>query len=178
MSKFKVGDKVVCISSWSNDEVSPSRYRIKGREYVVASVRLGWGGVEQINVLGAPGDCWHESAHYTLTEDKSKFHKHHDLIVAWAKGAKIEWKSKVDGAWHQIDTPTWPPSREYRIKPEPKPDVIAYTRAIMPDKPMSPQEAYERGFTSWASFVRVSQDNIKCVFDGETGKLKAVELLS
>lgn len=50
-------------------------------------------------------------------------HKHKDLIIAWANGAEIEQKgtytewSDFLGFWFESD------ALEYRIKPEPKPDV-------------------------------------------------------
>lgn len=112
-----------------------------------------------------------------MCEEKSKFHKHHDLIIAWAKGAKIEYFDQVVCEWFGIKDPRWLPAKKYRIKPEPKPDVVAYTRAVCPKKRMSHKEAYKEGLTSWASLVKTHQDNIKCIFDGETGALKSVELI-
>jgi hypothetical protein len=53
----------------------------------------------------------------------SKRHNHADVIIAWANGAEIEIKN-ADGEWEpQVYTPTWENWREYRIKPEPKPDI-------------------------------------------------------
>lgn len=46
-------------------------------------------------------------------------HKHADLIIAWAKGAEIEyynWK----GEWVTSTDPKWIHYVEYRIKPEKK----------------------------------------------------------
>jgi len=52
-------------------------------------------------------------------------HKHAELIKAWADGAEIEeqhlkkdWAPFTDGHWMESDS--W----NYRIKPEPKPDVV------------------------------------------------------
>jgi len=48
-------------------------------------------------------------------------HKHHNLIVAWAKGAEIEF---YDG-YEWVSTngqPTWHVDNQYRIKPESKPE--------------------------------------------------------
>jgi hypothetical protein len=45
-------------------------------------------------------------------------HKHYDLIVAWADGAKIECKD-YDSRWYAINNPMWHDHTEYRIKPEP-----------------------------------------------------------
>jgi len=53
----------------------------------------------------------------------NKRHNHADVIIAWANGAEIEIKN-ADGEWEpQVYTPTWENWREYRIKPEPKPDI-------------------------------------------------------
>ena len=53
-----------------------------------------------------------------------KPNKHAELIKAWADGAEIEVK-KPDG-WEIRFSPKWHPDNEYRIKPEPKPDVVKY----------------------------------------------------
>lgn len=65
-------------------------------------------------------------------EDKSKWHKHHDLIVAWAKGAEIEAEFST-GFWVDAINPTWSESVLYRIKPEadPKQEEIKSIREEM-----------------------------------------------
>jgi len=50
-------------------------------------------------------------------------HKHHDLIVAWARGAQIQvgaqYKDGTKSVWQDIQiTPMWNKNTEYRIKPE------------------------------------------------------------
>ena len=52
-----------------------------------------------------------------VVEDRSKWHPHHDLIVAWARGAEIEWWDKDDKAWHTAN-PCWEVNTKYRIKPK------------------------------------------------------------
>lgn len=59
-----------------------------------------------------------EDATPTTTEDTSKFHKHHDLIIAWAKGAKIQYFSDTYNEWKDINTPSWGETEQYRIKPK------------------------------------------------------------
>lgn len=45
-------------------------------------------------------------------------HKHYDLIVAWAGGAKIQVLiGSVD--WRDTTTPSWHPDLVYRVKPKP-----------------------------------------------------------
>lgn len=86
-------------------------------------------------------------------------HKHAELIKAWADGAEIEWFA-VD-EWKYVSEPAWSPIVKYRIKPEPKPDVVRYGYASL----RAGNSEYGKG------------DNIRLTFDGETGKLKKAEVL-
>lgn len=45
-------------------------------------------------------------------------HIHHDAIIAWAKGAEIEFLSE-SGKWINANTPMWRTDMQYRVKPEP-----------------------------------------------------------
>jgi len=54
---------------------------------------------------------------------------------------------------------------EYRIKPEPKPDVVYYTLVDL------------NGVSAWSK-SRTVVDNVRLTLDGETGKLKAAEVLN
>ena len=86
--------------------------------------------------------------------------KHAELIKAWADGHKIQ--EFVDGQWMTcLTNPYWFSNAEYRIKPEPKPDVVQYFIS----------SKYET-FTAIAC-----TSNLKLTFDGETGKLKSAEVL-
>ncbi len=77
-----------------------------------------------------------------------KPHKHAELIKAWADGAEIEW---FDGrTWHVVRSMAWGDDTQYRIKPEPKPDVV---------------NMYD---------LRL---RIRLTFDGETCTLKNAEVL-
>lgn len=46
----------------------------------------------------------------------SKPHKHAALIKAWADGAEIEVKALQSEIWHDVPSPVWDETREYRIK--------------------------------------------------------------
>lgn len=99
-------------------------------------------------------------------------HKHYGLIVAWANGATIQYENKLEcqGEWlYFINDPIWNYDLNLRIKPEPKPDEIRYARA----------SAHDTGakHTTWWSQSKSGQDNVKAVFDGETGKLKSMEII-
>ncbi len=91
---------------------------------------------------------------------------HADLIKVWADGAEIESKYR-DGRWTDCGAPMWVDGGEYRIKPEPKPDVI--------------EKYYANGYTKYGC-VRVAEhwerENLKLTFDGETGKLKSAEVIA
>ena len=95
-----------------------------------------------------------------------KPHKHAELIKAWADGAEIEAKLE-DGSWGDALNPCWFNHSEYRIKPEPKPDVVLYGYA-------------EKSKCEWYATKmgrHQSGDNLKLTFDGETGELKSAEVL-
>lgn len=83
------------------------------------------------------------------------------VIQAHQRGKKIQRRNLFGHDWHDTDNPMWSfDAFEYRVKPEMKSDVIRYARAEM-------------------SLGRASLegDNLRLTFDGETGKLKAAEVL-
>jgi len=94
-------------------------------------------------------------------------HPHCDLIKAWADGATIEIQLS-SGHWNELERPSWLPSSIYRIKPEPKPDRIAYW-------------VYSCGemetYNTKQMLGSIYADQLKVVFDGQTGVIKSVEVL-
>lgn len=99
-------------------------------------------------------------------------HVHHDLIVAWAKGAKIQWQIRAErDSWEDTDTPGWHTFHNYRIKPEPKPDVVMYGCVMMDDT-----QFYTK--LSRAAVMQAPTDTCMFIFDGETGKLKDAQVLA
>lgn len=88
-------------------------------------------------------------------------HKHAELIKAWADGAEIELRTVK---WEPCPYPSWSPNTEYRIKPEPKPDYRVPLRLLRLEM---------GGFILGSS----GKDNFVATFDGETGKLKKVEMI-
>jgi hypothetical protein len=98
-------------------------------------------------------------------------HKHYDCIVAWAEGKTVQNFNDRRMCWEDITgDPYWVDSFQYRIKPEPKPDVVRNITV----------EATGR---CGEEFVQVFQSGIFCfpnlhlTFDGETGKLKSAEVI-
>ena len=95
-------------------------------------------------------------------------HKHAELIKAWADGAEIQWFDECDQEWWNTSTPSWKTHVEFRIKPEPKPDMVYYGALDEPAR---------GAYTLHTCFTRQqdSRDQVKLTFDGSTGKLKSVE---
>tara|TARA_R110000822_G_scaffold292210_1_gene414194 strand:- start:3 stop:269 length:267 start_codon:yes stop_codon:yes gene_type:complete len=83
--------------------------------------------------------------------------KHAETIKAWADGAEIEIRLS-HGEWSLVAYPAWG-GAEYRIKPEPNPDVVEYRNesTYNKSKPMCP--------------------NLQLTFCGEKGQLKSAVVL-
>ena len=96
-----------------------------------------------------------------------KPHKHAELIKAWADGAEIQLKGR-NGEWIDI-FPDWSEECEYRIKPEPKPDVDVKEHIQLHHFQNSPYPTVVGD--------RKKIPNILFRFDGETGELKSAEVL-
>lgn len=99
-------------------------------------------------------------------QEESKRHKHADLIIAWANGAVIQCLWPKD-EWQDCasNKPSWDEEIQYRIKPEPKPDKVRYGNASV-----------SLGVCNTSDY-QDKHDNLKLTFDGETGKLKAAEVI-
>jgi hypothetical protein len=93
-------------------------------------------------------------------------HKHADLIHAWADGAQIQIRDDLDDIWLDTNSPSWVAEYQYRIKPEPKPDIVHRTGIVLFEP-----------YTDGVKFDHGSA-NIQLTFDGETGELKSAEVLS
>jgi hypothetical protein len=115
--------------------------------------------------------------------------KHADLIRAALDGKKVqyravsgksircsyptEWKTFADTRLAVADMAAEYSNLEYRL--EPKPDVVRYGKACNVKYKASAWDAPENT-TSWTR-TKSGSDNIKATFDGETGKLKSVEIV-
>ena len=100
-----------------------------------------------------------------------KPHKHAELIKAWADGAEIEYKN-IRGGWGDVSHPCWFNHSEYRIKPEPKPDVVMYAKVKL-----NHFNHPTIDITSINRWTEYPFPNTKFTFDGETGELKSAEVL-
>ena len=101
-------------------------------------------------------------------------HKHADLIKAWADGAEIQYRDKGEqAAWDTMTVPYWNCDWiEFRIKPQPKPDVTAYFKSGNINREMTSLGASVGVVNTTKTFA-----NFCLTFDGETGKLKSAEVL-
>ena len=103
-------------------------------------------------------------------------HKHADLIIAWANGAIIE-KLYYSTGWHIESMPSWDNETEYRIKPEPKPDVVLYAHAYkIVDGDNDAAVTNAKSIVD-LKYIYDVNPNIKLTYDGNTNELKAVELM-
>ena len=95
-------------------------------------------------------------------------HKHYDCIVAWAEGKTVQNFNDRRMCWEDITgDPYWVNSFQYRIKPEPKPDVVKHFFV-------------EAHFLAGVRLSEASQLDVPVLsitFDGETGKLKEAVVL-
>jgi hypothetical protein len=126
----------------------------------------------------------HHSDCSCVCKDTPKPHKHAEVIKAWADGKAIQIKliaGKEKGTWKDTTghCQAWSYDREYRIKPEPKPDRIYYVNAwdsssvgsgIFSDKNVA--------ISKRSNNIERYTGTIQYTIDGETGKLKSVEIVS
>ena len=107
----------------------------------------------------------------------NKKHKHCELIKAWADGAEIEERAvncDYDNDWYVFDG-LWSEDSafEYRIKPEPKPDVVEeltlYRNLAVPFGTVEMPWANPKHYYPIGNFILIR--------DGETGELKSAEVL-
>ena len=98
-----------------------------------------------------------------------KPHKHAEIIKAWADGSVIECRIHDADSWSIVDEPDWVVHYQYRIKPEPKPDFKAAFK-VSKELPDWRNPRFDR-------MPICTQGNLLLIFDGETGQLKAAEVL-
>jgi len=98
-----------------------------------------------------------------------KPHPHKHLIIAWANGAKIQRWAHIDSCWKDLSAhPVWDENQIYRLKPEPKDDIVKFINVRLQYK--------DTGICRWDSCDE-QYANLKLVFDGDTGEIKLAEVL-
>ena len=101
-------------------------------------------------------------------------HKHADLIIQWALGTAVESKHILSNCWSFDPAPIWCDEYEYRIKTTPKADIIVYANV---DEYLANDFQYGTALVGRFSQQRQTTDNIKVTYNGETGKLIAIEMI-
>jgi hypothetical protein len=90
--------------------------------------------------------------------------KHADFIHKWADGAELQRYDAIMCRWADDKNPKWLEDTKFRIKPEPKPDLVEY---YFIGKHHVFRAIGEEG----------GHAHLKLTFDGETGELKAAEVM-
>lgn len=108
-----------------------------------------------------------------------KPHKHAELIKAWADGAEIEFFNLDTAEWFETEAPSWALHMQYRIKPEPKPDLIVNAVIQFKNSWATPSIRYSwNGDCPERYKHNLKLGNvIKFTLDGETNELKRVEVI-
>lgn len=101
-----------------------------------------------------------------------KPHKHAELIKAWADGAVIEAYKPDTETWYLENPLEWNSFRAYRIKHEPKPDYISTRRVFL-----KRCDSFGHYAEMENNALSGNPNNVKFIFDGETGLLKDAEVL-
>lgn len=105
-------------------------------------------------------------------------HMHAAVLRAIADGMEVQYKPHTQANWRDVASNTLEhnqdpisfPHYEWRIKPEPKPDVVRYVNAYLCDGHRTIETAKKAQSEDIAGRVKI-------VIDGETGKLKSAEVL-
>jgi hypothetical protein len=97
-------------------------------------------------------------------------HRHSEVIKAFADGIECEGWDYQNKSWFRVtNISSFDYCDDTRIKPEPKPDVVAFAKVY----------SYEN-FIAYIGLAHPEQDdmdNLKITWDGETGELKSTEVL-
>ncbi len=108
-------------------------------------------------------------------------HVHAAVIKAWADGATIQVSFDNGASWHDVITfsPNWFSENAYRVKPEPKPDTVKFAHIQLINFGFTPSiiSSSEHNWNNKPGTCYTNPVNIKLTFDGETRKLKSVEMI-
>ena len=130
-----------------------------------------WFTADNDNLLVCIGNPNHSSiSTYISPIDirlKPQRHVHQDLIDAFEKGAKVQYWSKSAEEWINTLLPAFCETNKYRIKP--KVDNAQYAYIVL-------QENGSIDISHWTKNPTCI-DNLKVVLDGETNKIKSVEII-
>lgn len=106
-----------------------------------------------------------------------KPHKHAEAIKAWADGHEIEMFTD-NGKWERVPHPSWMSGMEYRIKREPRPDIVEesllFLNQCIPLRADINDPSWSRWLKDGNAYRVVAK--FRLTYDGETGFLKHAEL--
>lgn len=90
--------------------------------YPVIALIEGDNDIENVAVFTKNGHYLYDNGnHQKDLIQAPQHHKHHDVIIAWAKGAQVQYRDpeKLGNPWVDcIADPMWYKTFEYRVKPE------------------------------------------------------------
>lgn len=93
------------------------------------------------------------------------------VLQAFQEGKRIEYRPFGFADWTPAEPPTWNfGAGDYRVNPEPRPDVVLDYVALSGNSHAYTTSAYTKG--------RAPAPNLRLTYDGETGRLKSAEVLS
>ena len=122
--EFKKGDKIISVSDNGFGIRIGGVYTVLKHEDIFVYL-LNEGGDDRKRL--AKYYTLYEEADESPQEDKTKWHKHHDLIVAWAKGEEVEYRNKLFKEWITLDheEAVWESTTEYRLNPAKKEQEVS-----------------------------------------------------
>lgn len=95
-----------------------------------------------------------------------------EVKAAHREGKAVQFLSQIDDTWRDNDTPSFNPEYRWRIKPEPKPDVVVHGRA---QREKAECTGMRTAFHCFGS-QRHPSDNLKLTFNAD-GQLIRAEVL-
>ena len=99
-----------------------------------------------------------------------KPHRHSEIIKEFIYGKKCEYYIPYDNKWEDINfLADFDTRHTVRVKPEKKPDIVAFAKAYCFENNMS--------YLSLAHTDQDDFDNLKLIFDGETNVVKSAEVI-
>ncbi len=112
-------------------------------------------------------------------------HKWAKEIAASFEGKTIQVRNQTaehTKDWVDVDSPAWITTGgcEYRIKPEPKPDIVlygAFGKKVEQEETFFTVREINQYQRKASDNPRYPVDNVRFVVDGATGELKSVEIV-
>lgn len=139
-------------------ESSPSHFSCKGC--------VGWDDIELCRKLAVcEGIIWKE-----VNMNTAENHQE-DILIAMARKVPVQMRANGSKSWFDwspsLITPLHDDAGEYtyRVKPEPKPDVVDLVRVHRQNTPYMFEP------------TDICPANLKLTFDGETGDIKSAEVI-